>query len=402
MPVLTPSPPASPKSVTPKRCVVRRGENKAAPSPIIRVPKSQRTPLVDEIIKQYRRTMQQCNTLRSQYIKKCSEVTRMKKKQTPEGALEILQSEVSPRFFTLLRAEVRNYHRTNGHEWHDDELAEMEAIRQRGPQAFMGLPMVKPTANTMRKRFDALDLKPGINPSIMAAMKAKDATMDEKERICFEACDEMSLKACLTLMQDNDLVAGYFDMGNGDRRPELAEEVMVAMVRSVYGTWKMPFAFWYTNKTANATDFSVMFHDGTEALLLANYDCRALVSDALQKNIAGEHLLGATYDEPWFFVLGKKIYTIADVPHLMKSLRNAPLIYLLQLGDGTLVDIKCVTGNRFKSSRVHTAVSSLRGVRPAEPCGQGCSELEAWVGSSGPAQRAALPRRADGPDPSSS
>lgn len=70
-------------------------------------------------------------------------------------------------------------------------------------------------------------------------------------------------------------------MDNRDRRPKLSEEVMVAMVRCVNGKWKMPFAFWYTNKAANANDFAVMFRDGIEDLRLAHYDCRALISDEL-------------------------------------------------------------------------------------------------------------------------
>lgn len=76
----TPSAPRSPK------VVVRRGKNRQLLPPVIRVPKSQKTPLVDDLLKQVRRCRNEANTMRKKYLDKCQEV-RSLKKVTAEDAL---------------------------------------------------------------------------------------------------------------------------------------------------------------------------------------------------------------------------------------------------------------------------------------------------------------------------
>lgn len=280
--------------------------------------------------------------LRRKYVDKCEEVRQLKKGST-EDALAHLKDLVPPRFFKLLKMEVKNYKaHPNSRSWDPDELAEHETLRQRGPRAYAAFPVTKPSRQTTRRRWAKLHLKPGLNPKITELMRRKVAAMPPKERICFVCFDEMSLRACLSLMENWDLIAGFVDFGDGDRRPELAKEVLVGMVRSVYGQWKMPFAFWFTDKTATANDFALIFYKSMDMLIDVEFDLRALVTDALLKNLAAEHILGASHERPFFFIRGKKIYTIADVPHLIKSLRNALFSYFLSLQDGTLVDAKYI------------------------------------------------------------
>lgn len=101
------------------------------------------------------------------------------------------------------------------------------------------------------------------------------------------------------LCQSDD-IKGHCDLGSLGRRPDLAEEVLVAMIRSVYATWKLPVAFWFTTKRQNASEFAHIFHETIAALLDSGLDVRAIVTDGLQKNIAAQHLLGASYEYPWF------------------------------------------------------------------------------------------------------
>ncbi|KAJ1519800.1 hypothetical protein ONE63_005053 [Megalurothrips usitatus] len=145
----------------------------------------------------------------------------------------------------------------------------------------------------------------------MLAKKVQE--MPPEDRICFSVFDEMSLRVYLHLQQKHGLVAGFVDLCSFGRRPQLAEEVLVAMVRSIYGTWKLPFAFWLTDKKLQATDFAKIFEETNSALLEVGLDLRAQVTDGLQKNLAAEHLLGASYERPWYFLEDKKIVTLVDV-----------------------------------------------------------------------------------------
>ena len=67
---------------------------------------------------------------------------------------------------------------------------------------------------------------------------------------------------------------------------------------------------------------------------------RAIVTDGLVKNKTGMMELVATSETPWFKIDGATIYTIFDMPHLAKCLRNALLKYILQLLDGTQINFK--------------------------------------------------------------
>lgn len=62
---------------------------------------------------------------------------------------------------------------------------------------------------------------------------------------------------------------------------------------------------------------------------------KAIVSDQGTNNQGAIKLLGSTSERPYLYLNNKKIYTIFDVPHLFKSLRNNMLS-----GDFILLDKK--------------------------------------------------------------
>ena len=64
---------------------------------------------------------------------------------------------------------------------------------------------------------------------------------------------------------------------------------------------------------------------------------KAIITDGLAKNKAAMDILGASEDNSFFFINGFKIYTVFDVHHLLKCLRNALLKYILLLPDGSLI-----------------------------------------------------------------
>ena len=114
------------------------------------------------------------------------------------------------------------------------------------------------------------------------------------------------------------------------------------MVRGIFSKWKLPVAFWFTNKKMNAQEFARIFFELIENLLDVGLDVRTIVTDGLSKNILAENLLGASDEDPCFYVNEERIVTIVDPPHLIKALRNALLKYILLCPDGTMVDIKYI------------------------------------------------------------
>ncbi|KAE8741803.1 hypothetical protein FOCC_FOCC012664 [Frankliniella occidentalis] len=323
-----------------KKVIVRRGANRKKKLPAIpHLSKKNRTPMEDYLLKCAIAYKMEAQQQRGNYLKKSDELRRVKLHREKE-AVEFLKDKVNPRFYKFLEAEVQNYRRKpQNRRYSKDLLADFESMRQRGPRSFRGLPFTKPTRKTMKGVLKKVQLQPGINAGIFEMLGNKAAAMSPEERVCFVVFDEMSMRVALAYLLQDDDIRGFCDIGSLGRRPDLAEEVLVAMIRSVYGTWKHPVVFWYTTKKQTSQEFAHLFNETISALLDCGLDCRAMVTDGLQKNIAAQHLLGASYECPWFYVNGKKIVTICDPPHLMKSMRNAVLKYLIHLADGTMVDV---------------------------------------------------------------
>ncbi len=80
-----------------------------------------------------------------------------------------------------------------------------------------------------------------------------------------------------------------------------------------------------------------MFEESLRRVLATGLKVRAVVTDGLSKNKAALQLLGSSDDKPWFHLEEQKIFTMSDIPHLLKSLRNALLQYDLVIPriDGT-------------------------------------------------------------------
>lgn len=79
-----------------------------------------------------------------------------------------------------------------------------------------------------------------------------------------------------------------------------------------------------------------MFEESLVAILGTKLRIRVLIVDGLGKNRPGLHLLGFLNYSP--HLLGQKICVVFDPPHSLKSLRDAPLLYLPMLSDGTVVN----------------------------------------------------------------
>ena len=180
--------------------------------------------------------------------------------------------------------------------------------------------------------------------------------------------DEMALKTLLLLDEQKDRIVGVSDLGNGDRRLDQAEEVLIGMVRSIFGKWKLPVAFWFTNKkTESPRVCSHLFRELIETLLEVDLDVRAIVRDGLSKNILAEDLLGASDEDPCFCFNGKKKVTIVEPTHLIKALRNALLKYILFCPDGTLVDIKLIKASVVQDMQMQPRLATRVSKRHIDP-----------------------------------
>lgn len=263
---------------------------------------------------------------------------REHKRTIEERVLEQFRGKLSPAFYKILECQLKNCNRKpQGYRYSTEMKVINLGIHQSGPKCYRGLPIIKPGKQTVRRTLKKLKFQPGVNKVTMDALQTRANGMSDRDKQVVVGFDEMSLRVYFEYDSANDRVIGWVDLGNGKRLSLPGEEAMVVMVRSLFGQWKQPIAFWFSHRKLSAEHFRDMFLSAIQAIQDTGLVVRVVVTDGLSKNKVAFEMLGATLQNPSINVRGAKIYTLFDVPHLIKSLRNALLSYPLLLPSGEMV-----------------------------------------------------------------
>ena len=337
------SPAPTPVPASPRKVRVRDKRSIKQLPDLPRVPLKQRTPLVNQLLNTARRSRASAKELRKKYMEKCKELKNLQKNLN-EVALNNFRDKLDPSFMKILECQLRNAGRKkHGWRYKPSEKMVFLGMHQRGPRQYRNFPIkVRPSRKTIRELLKTLNLKPGVNPIIVDGLAARMKNEPENNKDVIIMLDEISLRTYYWYDAVNDMISGFIDLGNDDRRDLPAEDALVAMIRFVYGQGKQPIAWWNTNKKLTADDFAKIFNEILEAVTSAGLRVRAILTDSLAKNKLAMLKLGATEEYPYFFINEVKIFCIFDVPHLLKGLRNAILKYVLHLGNGQLVKFEYI------------------------------------------------------------
>jgi len=260
------------------------------------------------------------------------------KKTLENNALDVIREKVSPPLFKMLECQVRNYDRhPNARRYTDEEKAIFLGLHKRGRSSYNCFPIIKPTRKTLRLVTKKFNLKPGYNSLVLEPLKARADNMKDHEKDVIIIFDETSAKKGFYYDAVKDEVVGVEDLGNGDRRLIPADEVLIAVARSVFHQWKQPIAYRPTSRRLSGGDFAKLFSSTIESVQATGLNVRCVLVDGLGKNITALEILGARTTRPYFYLNGQKVYSVSDVSHLIKCLRNALLLYELFLANGTVI-----------------------------------------------------------------
>jgi hypothetical protein len=71
---------------------------------------------------------------------------------------------------------------------------------------------------------------------------------------------------------------------------------MITVIGSIYGNWKVAFAYQSINKKMTTEDFKRIFTTKVEAILSTGLKVRVIITDGLQKNKAAFFMMGSSED----------------------------------------------------------------------------------------------------------
>lgn len=139
--------------------------------------------------------------------------------------------------------------------------------------------------------------------------------------------DEMIIMTCLEYSIKYDLIEEYEDFGKGDRSPNLAKYVLVFLARGIYSKWKITLAYFLSSSNVKSQKLEFLIKTIINKLFDVGMIPTIVVSDQVSTNQAAMRK-GSSVSSPFFFVNGRKLFSIFDTPHCIKNLRNNLIIIL--------------------------------------------------------------------------
>jgi DNA transposase THAP9 len=211
--------------------------------------------------------------------------------------------------------------------WSFDEQQFALSLFYKSPSAYKFLKnskqIILPGLSTIRRWIGNSKFKTGFNNGILKQLKIKTGTMTEQERFCTLIFDEMKIKNFLEYSKFLDLVEGFEDLGSIGRSKKLAGQAMVFMIRGVYSSWKLPFAYFLPSTSVNHGALSELLIEAITKLFDCGFIVLTMVCDQGTNNVSALIKdLNMTKDKPFIEINGRKVFSIFDVPHLYKNLRN--------------------------------------------------------------------------------
>lgn len=179
-------------------------------------------------------------------------------------------------------------------------------------QKFFYLPSIRTLENILKK----VNISEGWHASILYALKHEAKSMKPEDRLVMLCFDEISLKRSVSYDVSNDRIEGIDESG------QPVDHAGVFMIRSINGKWKQPFGYFLTSGTMKSHILKNRIEESVKQILATGFIPAVFVMDQGSNNTSAFRQLGVTREKPFFNVENNKIYSMYDIPHLTKSIRN--------------------------------------------------------------------------------
>ena len=223
------------------------------------------------------------------------------------------------------------------HAWSVQDKVFSLAIFKRGRKCYNFLKnfLPLPSRATLNRVLKDFILETGINDDFFLKLKQRFDKMAELDKNCILMFDEIALSPQAVFDESKDKVIGYVDLGKQlGRRNEIANHALVFMIHGLRKIYKQPVAYYFVKDTVKTSDLKILIKEVVTALRDIGCNVLATVCDQGPTNRAAINQLSNGNGEPYFYLNNQKIITLFDVPHLLKSTRNAFLNYDIETSPG--------------------------------------------------------------------
>jgi hypothetical protein len=190
-----------------------------------------------------------------------------------------------------------------------------------------------PGPSSVRGWIGQFKFLPGINRSFFVHLKHKFEFKEYKEKACTVCIDEIFIKEFLEYSKNFDFIEGFEDLDKYGRSCNIANSCLVFMARGIYGSWKIPVAYFVTHSSIKHGILKSLIVDVLQELFNVCLYPKIIIFDQGTNNQSAFKSLNISKEKPYFYVYGHKVFTLFDTPYLLKSVRNNLLGNTFKKGD---------------------------------------------------------------------
>jgi hypothetical protein len=234
----------------------------------------------------------------------------------------------------FIKSQFRNAKKLNP-SWSNENKIFALALYKRGPRSYRFLRhfLKLPSRTTLHNFFKHIPFDSGINLQLFEKLKIRVQKMDSKNKICKLIFDEVALSTNLTYSRSTDKIIGYEDLGSLGRNKNLANHALVFMVQGLCSGWKQPISYYFVKDTVKSQNLKFLITEVITELQKIGLKIVCTVCDQAATNVEAINLLKTESNveplRPYFFINLQQVICFYDVPHLLKSTRNALLKYTI-------------------------------------------------------------------------
>ena len=118
-----------------------------------------------------------------------------------------------------------------------------------------------PSKNTLSTLLNKIPFRAGINKNMFNTLKISVDKMKKIDRFAILIFDEMAIDSTIHYSTKEDEFIGLHDLGNGNRKPQLADHVNVCMIKGIFRHWKQPLSYTLSCGPTKSIDIKKLITD---------------------------------------------------------------------------------------------------------------------------------------------
>ena len=179
-----------------------------------------------------------------------------------------------------------------------------------------------------------IQFQTGPNNFVFEVLKSTSNNIPDIDKNCVLMFDEVKIDNSFFYDIRHQQLFGFEDLGHLGRTSRRADSALVFMIRGIHQNYKQVVGYYFTSKFFTAQYLKLLIVEMISKLFSIGFNVRATVCDQAATNRSALSLLCFESKIPnssdKFLVENHPIYVMFDVPHLLKSTRNALLTCKLE------------------------------------------------------------------------